>query len=1013
MSHAAGSSTSAPTSPARWPAPRRRCRPLAFLPALLLAGPALAAPEPPADRFSDETTTLLVEVPVEVTSDGKPLRGLTAANFQLFDNGRPQEILAVDVVDLEAQQAPGAASQELPVAARRHFLLLFDRTFITPASLEKARAAAHDLVHDALAPTDLVAVATFSTREGVRVPLGFTPDRSQALLAIQELGQVSAAGIKPDPLRLYMGNKTLLRNPGEDVSVGNSKATPAVREQTEAMMRLDRQAGNVQGRREVKILSDSVKSLAAMLRQVSGRKHVVFFSEGFDSSLLLGGQNEQEVEQNYQAAANGQIWRIDSDAVFGNRSTLSALDQLTDALRKSDCTLHSVDVAGLRAGGDQGVGAGKRGKDGLFLMARDTGGELFENFNDLGVAMGQLLERTSVTYLLSYRPQDLDFDGKYRKLKVKLKDVADGRVVHRPGYFAPSAKKAEEDFGAVLSSASQLLDRSKGQIEVRVLALPMEQQVGERRYVPTFVDVAGASFLGPAQTGRERPKQVRADIFVYAFDGDGGIADFFSQAMTLDLDQLGAAFGSHGLRLYAPLLLGPGDYTLRVLVRDPASGRSGTAVGAASVGPAGAGGETAGAQVAAAVRPPQLPLLHGSGEEVLVRGRRKDFEGLAEPTDPFALVALAAAPTLTPSAASAAAEAAAAAERADLVEKSIGGMRDSYRRALASPRPEESLEGAVDRLEQVELTLLGEEPESKAGRLGRAELEVAQRLAGRDAEALLPLLEAHQELYLRHKKARRAFLEIHSRQMVADLATLYAERAGGEGAKVVASRALSSLGGYLLADGKSAALELLERAVALDRRNEAAYLGIAAYYEKRGGPYEAALDALQRLVASQPESREGRLRLAINLLRVAKSDNLGEKARIKNAQELFRALLASPQNDWVTSLAAQELARFEFAAGRLGAAVTLLEKTLQRLPADQELLVQLAFFYDRQEKGDVPRLFERIGHAAEPGEAPRGRYNQWQSEALARDRSELRDGARQRLPILDQVLSTTATQEGR
>lgn len=1019
MSHAAGSSPFASTSPARRPAPAWPAALAAGVSAcLLLAGAAAAAPDPkPAGAFADETTTVVVEVPVEVTSGGKPLRGLTAAHFELFDNGRAQEILAVDVVDLEAeaQKAPGADRPELPVAARRHFLLLFDRSFTTPGSLEKARQAAHDLVSDDLAPTDLVAVATFSTREGVRVPLGFTPDRSQALLAIQELGKVSAAGIKPDPLRLYMGNKILLRNPGEDVSVGNSKATPAVREQMEAMMRLDRHAGKMQGRREVKILSDSIRSMAAMLRQVTGRKHVVFFSEGFDSSLLLGGQNEQETEQNYQATAAGQLWKVDSDAVFGNRSTLSALDQLTDALRKSDCTLHSVDVAGLRAGGDQGLGAAKRGKDGLFLMARDTGGELFENFNDLGVAMNQLLEKTSVTYLISYRPQDLDFDGKYRKLKVKLKNVDDARIVHRPGYFAPSPKGgAEEDFGSLLSAASQLLDRRKGEVDVRVLALPTEQAVGDRLYVPTFVDIGGASFLGAAPAGRSPAKSVRADVFVYAFDREGGIADFFSQAMTLELAQLGEAFGSHGLRLYAPLVLGPGDYTLRVLVRDPASGRSGTAVGTASVAAAGAGdpGGPAAARTAA-----QLPLLHGSGQEILVRGHRKDFEQLAEPADPFALVALAAAPRVGPAAASVAsaeAEAAMAAEKAALVEKSVGGMRDLYRRTLASLRPEDDLEPRVERLEQAELAVLGDQPEAKAPRLGRAEMEVVRQLAARDPEVLLPLLEAHQELYLRHKRARRAYLELHSRQMVTDLASLYAELGAGDGAKVVASRALSSLGGYLLADGKSAALGLLEKAAALDRRNEAAYLGLAAYHEKRGGPYESALEALQRLVANLPASREGRLRLAINLLRVAKIDNLGEKARLKNAASLFRELLAAPENDWVTSLAAQELARFEFDAGHLGAAVGLLEETLERRPQDQELLVQLAFLYDRQERGSVPRLFERLGsHDAVSGEAPRGRYNQWQSEALARDRSELRDGARQRLPILDRALDTTASQEGR
>lgn len=1095
---------------------------------LSAAGPApLWAAGQPADTYSDSTTTLLVEVPVEVTSDGKPVRGLSAENFELFDNGRAQQIVSIDVVDLAeigretSAGLNGGSGNELPVAARRHFLLLFDHGFSTPKSLQKARDSAFAFVEKDLHPTDLVAVGTFSVREGLRVPLGFTPDRTQVQLAIQQLGQEKSMGLKPDPLRIYMGNKSQLRDPGDDISANRNEAKEAASEQAQEVSGAENRGVQAQGRREVKILSDSLKGLAGLMRKVNGRKHVIYFSEGFDSSLLLGGQNEQEVEQNFQASAVGQLWKVDSDTVFGNRSTLSALDQLTEALRKADCTLHSVDVAGIRAGGDQGVGAGKRGKDGLFLMARDTGGELFENFNDLGTAMNRLLEKTSVTYLISYRPQDLDFDGKYRKLKVKLKNVPDARIVHRPGYFAPSDKVAEEDFGTLLASAEQLFDRRKGEIEASVLALPLPQVLGERRYVPTFVDVTGASFLGPSHLGRERPKNLRADVFLYAFDQKGGIVDFFSQAISLDLGKLGEDFEQNGFRLYAPLLLAPGDYTLRVLVRDPASGRSGIAKGSASV---------AAGEVKAALLPPMLP--EKAEQRVLVRGHRKDLEGQKEPDYPFSFGSQVYAPAAGPRVAekerlpllvagwglqdlqiearllgkdgvevallpltmsgqatitesgliqqlvgftvpaltpqlgpgtyqvevtgkngdsvlasgrlSLTLDAAPAipapdrvlafvapvagareqlaqqggpakpAEDAAAIEKSVATLREQYRQALSSLHPRGGDKEALDQLEAFELAALGDDPQAKAGRLSRAEMEVARKLAASDVESLLPLLQVHQDLFLRHKVGRRPFLELHSRQMVVDLAVLYAERGRSEGSKVAASRALSSLGGYLLESGRSVAIELFEKAAALDPRNEAAYLGLAAFYEKRGGPYELATAPLQKLVEARPESREGRLRLAINLLRMARLDNQGEKARLRTAEDYFRALLSAPENDWVTSLAAQELARFEAGRGQMSAAVQLLEKTLEKRPDDQELLVQLTFYYDRLENNTAAKLLERVGRAATgPEEAPRGRYNQWQSEALTRDRNELLGGARQRLAILGRVLETTEHQEGR
>ena len=70
----------------------------------LLASGALAAQpapaqEPGAVRETAEVT--LVEVPVRVVDrDGKPVRGLTATDFTLSDDGRPQTIVGFDAIDL-------------------------------------------------------------------------------------------------------------------------------------------------------------------------------------------------------------------------------------------------------------------------------------------------------------------------------------------------------------------------------------------------------------------------------------------------------------------------------------------------------------------------------------------------------------------------------------------------------------------------------------------------------------------------------------------------------------------------------------------------------------------------------------------------------------------------------------------------------------------------------------------------------------------------------------------------
>ncbi len=168
------------------------------------------------------------------------------------------------MVDLEALGQPDAELIDLPVAARRHFLLLFDYGFTTPTSFEKARLAAYHFVENDLAPSDLVAVATFSTRDGVKVPLGFTPDRTQALLTLQQLGHGKAGDLKPDPLRIYVGTKNQLRDAGSDLLTGlKNEGQDVAREQVQELARSQQRGSEIEGRRDVKILSRSLQGLAA------------------------------------------------------------------------------------------------------------------------------------------------------------------------------------------------------------------------------------------------------------------------------------------------------------------------------------------------------------------------------------------------------------------------------------------------------------------------------------------------------------------------------------------------------------------------------------------------------------------------------------------------------------------------------------------------------------------------------------------------------------------------------
>ena len=104
-----------------------------------------------------------------------------------------------------------------------------------------------------------------------------------------------------------------------------------------------------------------------------------------------------------------------------------------EELRRTDVVVQSVDIGRLRA---DGRGAGE---EILLLMARDTGGELFSNYNDLGAAMAQLAARTAVSYLLSVRVDVAPGDRRFQRLDVRLRNGPRGADVrHRVGYYPPA-----------------------------------------------------------------------------------------------------------------------------------------------------------------------------------------------------------------------------------------------------------------------------------------------------------------------------------------------------------------------------------------------------------------------------------------------------------------------------------------------------------------------------------------------------------------------------------------------
>ncbi len=563
-----------------------RSRP-AFLPVLLLVLAAASAVPALPQAFEGSSQVTAVEVPVNVlTRDGQPVRGLTADDFEVYDGGDRQKISAFEVIDLKAmkpaESAPAAAAPEtadLRPAARRHFLLLFDLSYSTPTSILKARTAARDFVLHSLGPTDLAAVATYSLQGGPKLVVTFTPDRAQLARAVDTLGfhqsfdERTAAEtlhflVEPPDTALLSetagtANESPMRAQHDQVLLENLKSVALAAEKQERDFEMGRIAS----------YSRSLAQVARTLGAVPGRKQVLFFSEGFDSRLLLGRDTtDKDAVEDNDRVLFGQSYQVDNDQRYGNTTVQENLRRMLDTFRRADCVIQAIDIGGLRAGADQQ--ARPSGEGTLFNMAHETGGELFRNANNLRDPLNEVLEQTSVTYLLTFERSDLKPDGSFHRLRVKAKLPPGARLSHRAGYYAPRPFKELDPLEKNLLAADQIASAApQRDLAVDVLAAPFRATAGQA-YVPVIIEAGGGSLLA-GMTGKE--KKLNVEIYAYVSDDKGRMLDFFNRRMGLDLDKGKGrqAILEAGLKYYGHFDLEPGTYHVRVLVRNADTGRTG------------------------------------------------------------------------------------------------------------------------------------------------------------------------------------------------------------------------------------------------------------------------------------------------------------------------------------------------------------------------------------------------------------------------------------------------------
>jgi VWFA-related protein len=548
------------------------------------APPSSQQPVPDDDDDDDvvRITTNLVQVDaVVVDKKGKQVTDLTADDFEIFEDRRPQKLTNFSYVLNESAArtaeetaaasrrkadkknavvpAPAPSRRLRPEEVRRTMALVVDDLGLSFESTSFVRDALRKFVDEQMQPNDLVAI--IRTSAGMGALQQFTSDKRQLYAAIDRVkwyvngrGGISAfapivggANLAPD-IAETMGDRTVRGNKEIEAELED------FREEIFAVGTLGALNFVVRG-----------------MRDLPGRKSVLLMSDGF------------------------ALFTPDRGRGRGDR-VLQSLRQLTDLANRASVVVYSIDARGLVVPGFNaaddlsGLQPGEieqklrerseriwDTQSGLAYLSEQTGGFLIRNNNDLAGGIRRVVEDQKGYYLLGYRPEGATFDRRFHRISVKVKRPG-LKVRTRTGFFGirdeetrPVRRTREQQLLAAITSPFSSPD-----VRLRLTTF-FGNTVEEGSFMRAMLHLNGNDL----KFNREPDGKYKAvlDVVGVTFGDNGRVVESLDRIHTLSLtEDLYRKMLRQGLTytLNVPIKKA-GAYQLRMAVRDTVTERTGSA----------------------------------------------------------------------------------------------------------------------------------------------------------------------------------------------------------------------------------------------------------------------------------------------------------------------------------------------------------------------------------------------------------------------------------------------------
>jgi VWFA-related protein len=534
--------------------------------------------------------TDLVEVPVVVRdSNGVVVTGLTKGDFEVYDQNKKRDIsfFAVETaqhtnaMEIAPSSAPGVATPAPappatpPDRKPRYVAFYFDDFNMSPGDANASRNAAEKFVREGIDPGDKMGIFTSSTT----ATQDFTDDKQKLLDALGNIrphqkkaneGPASCPNLTPYQAYLIMWNYNT-HSDAFDLAVQQAILCRACSPPTSKVAGIPCPPVVLSAARQTLALSEQfsddtlgiISDVIRYLGRMPGRRMLVLTSSGF-MTQTFGPRQYQEKVIDAALQANIVINSLDAKGLW-------AAPPGGDPSEWRD----RVTGGPLAAYQDQLDDMQKEiNDDPLVAMAEGTGGRFFHNQNDLTRGYRELTTVPEISYILGFSPDNINPNGDLHTLKVKLVNSKGLTVSARHGYFAPTKKDADER--AAELARQEKLDHlvlssdNVSDVSAQVQTQSVQSQSGVPNLnVAAHVDIHNLPFQHRADRSVERL------IFVSAlFDQQNHFVTGVQGLMDLNLkDTTVAQISTRGLNASLSLTAPPGNYRLRQVIQEEATGR--------------------------------------------------------------------------------------------------------------------------------------------------------------------------------------------------------------------------------------------------------------------------------------------------------------------------------------------------------------------------------------------------------------------------------------------------------